>query len=146
MNPSVANRQDAKALVCEIDEEYDKIKHTLKDVVISEDLSSYSHELKTDAGGPFTGFGVIKRSEIAAGYYSAPAGTRVAEHTHEAVEYYIVSEGRVRCIQDGEPFEAGVGEAIRILGGVSHITEIIEDAKFIVVTIPSDIGMPNAPL
>jgi len=102
--------------------------------------------LKTDAGGPFTGFGIIKRNEVAAGYYSAPAGTRVAEHVHEAVEYYIVSEGRVRCIQDGEPFEAGVGEAIRILGGVSHVTEIIEDAKFIVVTIPADIGMPNAPL
>ncbi|MDP6586145.1 MAG: hypothetical protein QF535_15955, partial [Anaerolineales bacterium] len=82
MNAPIASESDAKALSCEISQEYDKIKHSLKEIIVSEDPESFSHELKTDAGGPFKGFGVINRSEIAAGYYSASAGTRVAEHVH----------------------------------------------------------------
>jgi len=140
------NLANSNELLSHINAEYDKIKKTLKDIISNDQPDEYHQTIKA-TGGVCEGWGLINRPAVAAGFYTAQAGTIIQEHIHkESAEYWIICEGTVKCSFDDESYEiANTGGSIYIPAGVAHNCEFMTYAEMIAVTIPACEGMPNAP-
>lgn len=99
-------------------------------------------EFKVEQGSSFHEILVHSEDDVAIGIDWATAGSIAMEHVHkDEVEYYIVISGKLQCIMPNEIITAGEGEHVFIPKNTPHKCKVLEDVKFLAITIPAAEGM-----
>lgn len=74
-----------------------------------------------------------------------PAGFVAPMHQHKSDEWLIVYKGRMLIRMENKPdYQIGPGQSVHFAPGVAHETEMMEETRFIGVTIPGNAGYPDA--
>lgn len=99
-------------------------------------------ELKTETGKLLM-FGLYKSKKIAISRIFATAGTRMAVHSHNSIEYALVWEGELIFDIGGKKLTLKEKEHCKIESNTPHSVYWPVDTSLLAVVIPAEEGWPN---
>lgn len=86
--------------------------------------------------------GLIHNNEVAMAKLHMKAGTRFPEHTHKALEVFIVLEGEIMFDMCNQEWHIKKGYPFYTLPNIPHGGEAITDCIILCITIPADPSFP----